>query len=160
MSKVKRLAARRAHLDIQNVSKSTSIPSEADFDKWVLEALPAHLSSFSIVVRIVDGAESRSLNNQYRQQDKPTNVLSFPFESPPGIEVEHLGDLVICAPVVIREARAQNKSTAAHWAHMIVHGILHLQGYDHIKRDQAEEMECLEKTILNKLGFDDPYGSL
>ena len=102
------------------------------------------------------------MNRDYRNMDKPTNVLSFEFEQPPGLveldeELPYLGDLIICAEVVIREAREQNKALEAHWAHMIVHGALHLQGYDHIEDEEAEEMEALEIEIMQTLGYENPY---
>ncbi|MGL5337628.1 MAG: rRNA maturation RNase YbeY, partial [Aeromonas veronii] len=93
----------------------------------------------------------------YRGKDKPTNVLSFPFEAPPGLELPLLGDLVICRQVVEREAEEQGKPLMAHWAHMVVHGSLHLLGYDHIEDEEAEEMEALERDIMQELGFADPY---
>jgi probable rRNA maturation factor len=105
--------------------------------------------------------ESQELNHQYRGKNKPTNVLSFPFEIPEhlpeGVEIELLGDLIICAPVVEREAQEQNKALLAHWAHMTLHGCLHLLGYDHIEDKEAEEMESLEIEILQKMGFPNPY---
>ena len=104
-----------------------------------------------------DEAEGRRLNHKFRGRDRATNVLSFPFEPPPGVEFDQLGDLVICAPVVAREATAQGKSAAAHWAHMVVHGMLHLQGYDHETDEQAAEMEARETRILTALGFAAPY---
>ena len=113
--------------------------------------------SHTLVVRIVDESESESLNTTYRQKHQSTNVLSFPFEAPPGIDEPHLGDLVVCAPVVEREAQQQNKSLESHWAHMIVHGVLHLQGLDHQNEQEAEEMESLERQILADLGYPDPY---
>jgi probable rRNA maturation factor len=132
------------------------LPTEADFARWaraaLLEGQPAE-----VCIRIVDSEESRDLNHQYRGKDKPTNVLSFPFEAPEHIELDLLGDLVLCAPVIAHESEEQNKPLAAHWAHMIVHGMLHLQGHDHIEDDQAEEMEALEIRILTTLGYDDPY---
>ena len=112
-----------------------------------------------MTVRIVDEAESNELNLTYRGKDKPTNVLSFPFEAPPGLELPLLGDLVICRQVVEREAQEQGKPLMAHWAHMVVHGSLHLLGYDHIEDEEAEEMEALERDIMQELGFADPYQS-
>ena len=97
------------------------------------------------------------LNHEYRGKDKPTNVLSFPFEAPPGIELDLLGDLIICRQVVEKEAEEQSKPLLAHWAHMVVHGSLHLLGYDHIEDDEAEEMESLETEIMQTMGFEDPY---
>ena len=99
----------------------------------------------------------RALNHQYRGRDYPTNVLSFPFEAPAGITVPLAGDLVICAPVVEKEAREQDKTLEAHWAHMVVHGMLHLQGFDHIEDDDAEVMEALEIRLLMQLGYGNPY---
>jgi probable rRNA maturation factor len=111
-----------------------------------------------VVIRIVGEAESRAINGRYRGKDAATNVLSFPFEAPPGIESHHLGDLVICAPVVEKEALQQSKEVIDHWAHMVVHGILHLRGYDHQSEPEARRMESLEKHILETLGIADPYG--
>ena len=108
-------------------------------------------------LRIVGGAESAALNNRFRRKSYPTNVLSFPFEAPPGTRSDILGDLVICAPVVRREARAQRKPVNAHWAHMVVHGILHLRGYDHRKRQDAAVMEKMEIRLLKELGYANPY---
>ena len=110
-----------------------------------------------MTVRIVDEAESHELNLNYRGKDRPTNVLSFPFECPDEVELPLLGDLVICRQVVEREAQEQDKPVMAHWAHMVVHGSLHLLGYDHIEDDEAEEMESLEAQIMTGLGFADPY---
>ena len=114
-----------------------------------------------MTVRIVDVDEITQLNTQYRQKTGATNVLSFPFEWPPEVPVEardaSLGDLVICAAVVEQEAEAQQKTLEAHWAHMVVHGMLHLQGFDHINDDEAEAMEAKEIEIMKNLGFDNPY---
>ena len=101
--------------------------------------------------------ESAELNQHYRGKPGPTNVLSFPFEAPPGVETEILGDLVVCAPVVEREALEQGKTLQSHWAHMVVHGVLHLQDYDHIEENEAVIMESEEITIMNRLGFSSPY---
>ncbi len=109
----------------------------------------------SMLVTTTD--EIQKLNKQYRDKDKATNVLSFPMQSPEEVDVCLLGDIVLCAQIIRQEAQQQSKTSSAHWAHMVVHGMLHLQGYDHIENDDAEEMEQLEKSILNKLGFDDPY---
>lgn len=111
----------------------------------------------SITVRCVESEESQQLNHDYRGKNKPTNVLSFPFESPAEFFVPLLGDLVICADVVRIEAQQQNKTVLAHWAHMIVHGCLHLLGYDHINDSEADEMESLEIKILRQLGYNNPY---
>jgi probable rRNA maturation factor len=106
---------------------------------------------------VVDEAESATLNAQYRGKQGPTNVLSFGFDSPPGVDVPLLGDLVICAPVVVREALEQGKPGQAHWAHMTIHGVLHLLGYDHQTPEQAQIMEALEIAALADLGYADPY---
>lgn len=123
---------------------------------WAQAAWQGEADS-EVTVRVVDAAESQALNQQYRGKDAPTNVLSFPFEAPPGIPVALAGDLVICAPVVEREAREQNKPLKAHWAHMVIHGILHLQGFDHITDEEASVMEELEIRLLAQLGFSNPY---
>lgn len=143
------------HIELQNASSSPSLPSEEDIIRWALAATTAE--DKEIVVRMVDEAESAELNGQYRSKVGPTNVLSFPFEAPPGMESDILGDLVVCAPVVEREAQEQGKSLNAHWAHMVVHGVLHLHGYDHIKENEAVIMESQEIAILSKLGFQNPY---
>ena len=144
-------------LDVQYATGADGLPSAADFQRWAQAALDGRYGAAELVVRIVDAAEGRELNRRYRGIDRPTNVLSFPFEAPPGVVVDHLGDLVICAPVVQREAREQGKPEAAHWAHLTVHGVLHLLGYDHQDEAQAQEMEAMEKRILETLGYGDPY---
>jgi probable rRNA maturation factor len=108
-------------------------------------------------VQIVSQDEMRELNNTWRGKDRPTNVLSFPMQSPDEVDLKILGDLALCADVINTEARQQHKPAQAHWAHMVVHGMLHLQGYDHIDEHQADEMEALEIRILDQLGFDNPY---
>ena len=108
-------------------------------------------------VQIVSNEEMRELNNTWRGKNTPTNVLSFPMQSPDEVDLKILGDLALCADVINAEARQQHKPAQAHWAHMVVHGMLHLQGYDHIDETQADEMETLEVNILNQLGFDNPY---
>ena len=132
------------------------IPSPEQFEQWAAAALqPESIPELSI--RVVAEGEGRELNLAYREKDYATNVLSFPFEAPAGLPIEYLGDLVICAPVVAREAREQGKSPESHWAHMVVHGVLHLQGYDHIEKAEAEQMETLEKHIMAQLGYANPY---
>jgi probable rRNA maturation factor len=143
-------------LEAQYASEASGLPSEEDLSRWAAAAL-TEPGDYELVVRIVDEAESAALNNRYRGKPGPTNVLSFPFESPPGLELAHLGDLVICAPVVEREAREQGKPSEAHWAHMLVHGLLHLQGHDHQAEAEAEAMETLESAILAQLGYPNPY---
>lgn len=150
-------------IDLQIVSENTeNLPSEAQFTQWVQRALAheAQTEDFpesEMTIRIVDEAESHELNLNYRGKDKPTNVLSFPFEVPEGIELPLLGDLIICRQVVEKEAEEQQISLESHWAHLAIHGTLHLLGYDHIEDDEAEEMESLETEIMQSLGYEDPY---
>jgi probable rRNA maturation factor len=136
-----------------------NLPATASFRRWVAAALAGagRTRDTELSIRIVDTAEGRELNDQYRGKDHATNVLSFPVELPDGIEVPLIGDLVICAPVVAREAAEQGKPERHHWAHLTVHGTLHLLGYDHIVDDEAEAMESLERSILASLGIPDPY---
>ncbi|WP_428945549.1 rRNA maturation RNase YbeY [Pantoea sp. FN060301] len=145
-------------LDLQIACEQPEgLPAESDFRRWLEAVLPQFQEESEVTVRVVDEAESRELNHTYRGKDKPTNVLSFPFEAPPGIELPLLGDLIICRQVVEQEAQEQEKPLLAHWAHMVVHGSLHLLGYDHIEDDEAEEMEGIETEIMLALGYDDPY---
>lgn len=145
-------------LDLQIATKATQrLPSEADFRLWVEKALPTLGEEFEVTIRIVDEEESHALNHEYRGKDKPTNVLSFPFEAPPGLELPLLGDLVICTQIVEKEAKEQDKELLHHWAHMTIHGILHLRGYDHINDDEADEMELIETQLLASLSISDPY---
>ncbi|MDO5054969.1 MAG: rRNA maturation RNase YbeY [Pasteurella oralis] len=145
-------------IDLQIATENPeNLPSAAQIQTWANHALQPELSDLEMTVRIVDEAESHQLNLTYRGKDKPTNVLSFPFECPDEVELSLLGDLVICRQVVENEAQQQGKALMAHWAHMIVHGSLHLLGYDHIDDAEAEEMESLETEIMQALGFDDPY---
>ena len=145
------------------------VPTQTALGRWARAAHRAALAgrrgparagspaASRLGIRVVGPAESRRLNRSYRGKDKPTNILSFPFEAPPGIEMNLLGDLVICAAVVAREAREQHKPLDHHWAHMVVHGVLHLRGYNHLDDKQASEMETLEKQILEGFGIADPY---
>lgn len=145
-------------VDLQIVSKNTeNLPSLEDFQHWATLAVRALQVEPEITVRIVDEEESQTLNRTYRNKDKSTNVLSFPFECPEEVVLPLLGDLIICRQVVEKEAKEQDKPLMAHWAHMTVHGCLHLLGYDHIEDDEAEEMESLETEIMQSLGFTDPY---
>lgn len=145
-------------LDLQIASESgAGLPPESDFQRWLEAVLPQFQPESEVTIRIVDEAESHELNMTYRGKDKPTNVLSFPFEAPPGIELPLLGDLIICRQVVEQEAQEQQKALQAHWAHMVIHGSLHLLGYDHIEDEEAEEMESLETEIMLALGYPDPY---
>ncbi|MEE6076595.1 rRNA maturation RNase YbeY [Avibacterium paragallinarum] len=145
-------------VDLQIAAEnSENLPTEQQFQQWATVAVQAENLQPEITIRVVDEAESQSLNATYRGKDYPTNVLSFPFECPEEVELPLLGDLVICRQVVEREAQEQGKPLMAHWAHMVVHGCLHLLGYDHIEDDEAEEMEGLETEIMQDLGFADPY---
>lgn len=145
-------------LDLQLACEDTTgLPEEAQFQSWLNAVILQFQEEAEVTVRLVDMAESNELNLTYRGKDKPTNVLSFPFEAPPGIELPLLGDLVICRQVVEQEALEQEKPPEAHWAHMVIHGSLHLLGYDHIEDDEAEEMESIETEIMLALGYADPY---
>lgn len=144
-------------LDLQLATEATDIPSEAALKCYLDAAISPFQAEAEVTIRIVDAAESQQLNFDYRHKDKPTNVLSFPFQAPAGIELPLLGDIVICVQVVAQEALEQNKALEAHWAHMVVHGCLHLLGFDHINDTDAEEMEAEEVQILQELGFSDPY---
>lgn len=144
-------------VDIQRAVEDDSIPNDDLLVGWAENALAEQSTPVEMVIRIVDTAESQQLNHDYRGKDAPTNVLSFPFEAPPELELPDIGDLVICAEIVKKEAQQQKKTLEAHWAHMITHGVLHLLGYDHIDDNEAEEMESLERGILAKVGFSDPY---
>ncbi len=146
-------------LAMQNASASRRVPAKAVVKRWAAAALEGRRKQPRLSLRIVDGAESADLNERYRGKAGPTNVLSFPFEPPPGLPDPQpfIGDLAICAPVVEREAVEQGKSLEAHWAHMVVHGILHLLGHDHLDEGEAQEMEALETRILQELGFPAPY---
>ncbi|WP_426801239.1 rRNA maturation RNase YbeY [Xanthomonas campestris] len=139
----------------------TGLPSSVSFRKWVAAALKGRIREADLAVRVVDEKEGCSLNHHYRGKDYATNVLSFPAEMPQGLpkgaKMPLLGDLVICAPVVAREAAEQGKSLSAHYAHLTVHGTLHLLGWDHEDDKEADAMEQLEREILAELGIDDPY---
>lgn len=155
-------------VDIQNISVASDVPGEAQLQTWARAALQDHRETAQVGIRIVDSAESAELNQTYRHKQGPTNVLSFPFEVPalsPDAEVMEddelpsnlLGDVVICAPLVAEQARQQARPVTAHWAHMVVHGVLHLLGYDHLDAAEASKMEALERDVLAGLGFPDPY---
>jgi probable rRNA maturation factor len=144
-------------IEIQTIFNSNGQPDQEQIQQWVDAALDGFNQDTEIVVRIVDEQESAELNEQYRLKPGPTNILSFPVEVPDGIELNLLGDLVVCAPVLEKEALEQHKALTDHWAHIIVHGVLHLLGYDHLDEDEAELMESKEITILNKLNIKNPY---
>lgn len=146
-------------VDRQQAVEAEGLPNQAELEAWVAAVLDRHegVEESELTVRLVDAEESRGLNRDYRGSDRPTNVLSFPFECPPGVELPLLGDLVICHPVVTAEAAEQGKTRRDHYAHMVVHGTLHLLGYDHLEDEEAEAMEALEREILAGLGIGDPY---
>ncbi|MCU7915087.1 MAG: rRNA maturation RNase YbeY [Candidatus Thiodiazotropha sp. (ex Gloverina cf. vestifex)] len=145
-------------LEIQRIaSTSTGLPSDEDFRRWIEIALPEKDKPVEMVIRLVDESESRQLNRDYRGKDNPTNVLSFPFDAPEQVPSALLGDLAICVPVVAREAAEQGKPLLAHWAHMVIHGVLHLLGYDHLTDEEAQLMEQRERELLHQLLFSDPY---
>jgi probable rRNA maturation factor len=145
-----------AVVDVQRAIETG--PSDTDIEAWVDAVLEAERHpAAELTLRIVDAEESAALNEQYRHKPGPTNVLSFPFENPPGVQLDLLGDVVICAPLVKQEAQQQAKDEQAHWAHLVVHGTLHLLGYDHVQEDEAADMEARETRILHSLGYADPY---
>lgn len=141
-------------LTLQNATQNKNIPSKAQFKKW-LSALFKKNDTIEITIRIVGKKESEKLNYYFRKKQKPTNVLAFPYSTLSPL----LGDLVICAPIVTTEAKEQKKELMAHFAHLTIHGTLHLLGYDHIKIKDAKKMERLETRIMQQLNFNDPYCS-
>lgn len=145
------------NVDIQMASTSEDTPDEDSIRRWVRSALRRRRAGADVSIRIVDEAESAELNRRYRGKTGATNVLSFPFSAVVPEPLPNIGDLVVCAPVVAREALEQHKAPAAHWAHMLVHGSLHLLGHDHLLDADARKMEALEVEILSSLGFPDPY---
>ncbi len=154
-----------AQVDVQIACDDEGLPESDEIESWLQRAIDAADKNFAdeieVAVRIVDCAESQLLNRKYRQQDKPTNVLSFPAGRIEGLPAEvskTLGDIVICASIVNQEAAEQGKASGEHWAHMVVHGTLHLLGFDHVDDDETLEMEGLETHILTTHGVADPYG--
>jgi probable rRNA maturation factor len=143
-------------LDLQLAGDWDDLPERREFERWVAAALRDRQQA-ELTVRIVGREESRDLNSRYRGKDCATNVLSFPAGLPEGIDLPLLGDIVVCAPLVADEAAQQGKSLSDHWAHLVVHGVLHLLGYDHVEEAEALEMEALETVVLAGLGIDDPY---
>ncbi len=135
----------------------TGLPADADIHNWVTMVVSEHQAEAELTIRIVDTQEITELNKQYRHKEKATNVLSFPADKDLPVPIPLLGDLVICAEVVASEAAEQNKTSTPHWAHMVIHGTLHLLGYDHIEMDQAEQMEQKEINYMQQLGFANPY---
>ena len=144
--------SRRLNLSVQYACNDADVPLRAELRRWARAAL---VGGGTVVIRFVAAEEGHALNRDYRQKDYATNVLSFPYEFEPAIA----GDMVICPEVVVREAVEQGKVVAAHYAHLVVHGMLHLQGWDHDNDDDAAAMEAEEKRILADLGFPDPYSS-
>jgi len=163
-------------VDVQYATEETDLPDKEALTQWVnavlltlslqtestylqrqISSLFSQKDELELTIRIVDEAEASQLNETWRQSIGPTNVLSFPFECPPGVDIPLLGDIVICATLVAREALKQQKSLQAHWAHLVIHGTLHLLGYDHISDSQAEIMENLEIRVLDHLGYPNPY---
>ena len=145
-------------IELQNDAALGGVPAEERFHAWVEAALRSDYAALEQTIRVVDETESRELNHRYRGKDAPTNVLAFAYD---GAELGYdcLGDLVICAPLVEAEAAEQGKAVDAHWAHLVVHGMLHLQGYDHRDENEAARMEALEAQILGILGYTNPYNA-
>lgn len=143
-------------LQIQRATACAPLPEDSQFERWVAAAMQ-DCSEAELTIRLVDREESRDLNHRFRSRNAATNVLSFPADLPAGLDLPLLGDIVICAPLVAEEAAAQGKSEHAHWAHLVIHGVLHLLGYDHQQDAEAERMEDLEKRLLAGLGISDPY---
>jgi len=147
-------------VDVQYAVMADGVPSVSDIETWIGAVVRGRRENVQLTVRIVDEEEGTALNERWRQARGPTNVLSFPSEGLEAIAPDLLGDVVICAPVVESEAREQGKSLTAHWTHMVIHGTLHLLGFDHVDEDHAREMELLEARILKELGYSDPYESV
>ena len=143
----------------QSVSEGideSALPSAEKFQHWAQASYPGN-DEVIVSLQVVASDEMQDLNKNYRGKDKPTNVLSFPMEVPDEVGINLLGDLALCDEVIVSEAKQQGKAAEAHWAHMVVHGMLHLQGFDHINDDEAEAMEAKEIEIMKNLGFDNPY---
>jgi probable rRNA maturation factor len=151
------MSMQEKNITVQYAITAEGLPSEQDICQWVEVALQGRQEQAELVVRIVDEAEITALNRSYRGKVGATNVLSFPYEPMQEVDTRLLGDIVICAPVVAEEAVAQGKSLDAHWAHIVIHGVLHLLGYDHSKNSEAKEMEQLETEQLASLGYANPY---
>jgi len=143
---------------VQFATGRAGLPSARRLRRWAEAVLADRDADGELTLRLVGAEEGAELNATWRGRSGPTNVLSFPLEAPPGVPQKLLGDIVICAPVIEREAAEQGKAVAAHWAHMVVHGVLHLLGYDHVDSRVAVPMERLEIALLDQLGYPDPYG--
>lgn len=152
-----KLKEKRIKITIQSLASNTFIPSRYFLQRWVNKALVKQVGSNEVNIRLVSKKESAELNSTYRHKKGPTNILSFPFEPPPGVSSAFLGDLVICAALVNQQAKQQTKTRLAHWAHLVIHGCLHLVGYDHIHDKDAIKMETLEIQLLEDLGYENPY---
>ena len=144
-------------LNLQIASKTKSVPRSSQFRKWVKTVIAEHFANVELTIRIVGTKESAALNKKYRKKSKATNVLAFPLTIKPQFNSPLLGDIVICAPIVIKEAKLYNKDPLAHWAHIVIHGSLHLLGYNHTTNKAAIIMERLESEILQQLGYPPPY---
>ncbi|VAW96951.1 Metal-dependent hydrolase YbeY, involved in rRNA and/or ribosome maturation and assembly [hydrothermal vent metagenome] len=155
-------------VDVQCMYADVSVPADKIFSEWVsavisflIDYKQLEQTDYEVAIRVVDKVDSQQLNNQYRLKNTPTNVLSFPFDTPEIFkqcqQLNILGDIVVCARIVEAEAQQQNKKIEQHWAHMIVHGVLHLLNYDHTNDDDARLMEALEIRILSQLGYPNPY---
>ncbi len=144
-------------VDVQYATNEPDLPDAAQIRLWVELALQDLRDNAELTVRIVDEEEGTALNEQWRKSTGATNVLSFPYDGVENIAPDLMGDIIICAPVVISEAQQQQKSEQAHWAHMVIHGVLHLNGFDHIEPQDAERMESLEVQLLEKLQITNPY---
>jgi probable rRNA maturation factor len=156
---VARRSAPELELDLQVAVKRPAVPERALFERAARAALAGRRRRAELSLRVVGRTESRRLNRRFRHKDHATNVLSFPAEGLAGIAPDLLGDIAICAPLVVAEARAAGKCEGAHWTHLVVHGVLHLLGYDHVEAAAAAAMEELERTVLAELGYPDPYGA-
>jgi len=144
-------------INVQYAVTVDGMPQADAIRQWALQTLPENKKNSELTIRVVDEAEITALNRQYRGKDGATNVLSFPYEAIAGVETDLLGDIVICAPVVASESVAQAMPLDAHWAHIVIHGVLHLLGYDHHQDDEAHRMEARETELLDSLGYANPY---
>lgn len=152
-----KIKEKRIKITIQALTSNTFIPSRYFLQRWVNKALSKQVGTNAVNIRLVSKKESAALNSTYRHKNGPTNILSFPFEPPPGVSSAFLGDLVICAPLINQQAKQQAKTPLTHWAHLVIHGCLHLIGYDHIHDKDATKMETLEIQLLEDLGYENPY---
>ena len=152
-----KIKEKRIKITLQALTSNTFIPSRYFLQRWVNKALSKQVGTNAVNIRLVSKKESAALNSTYRHKNGPTNILSFPFEPPPGVSSAFLGDLVICALLVNQQAKQQAKTPLTHWAHLVIHGCLHLIGYDHVHDKDATKMETLEIKLLEELGYENPY---